>query len=59
MGLGMENPDLPPPGIYHRLFHVPKGGGKLGFYCIQSAIGCLNGPLVFLKFVEKFLQVYS
>jgi hypothetical protein len=20
--------------IYRRLFHVPKGGGKSGFYCI-------------------------
>jgi hypothetical protein len=30
MGSGMENPDLPLPLIYRRLFHVPKGSGKLG-----------------------------
>ena len=28
----MENPDLPPPPIYRRIFDVPKGGGKSGFY---------------------------
>jgi hypothetical protein len=33
MGSEMENPDLPLPSIYRRIFHVPKGGGKSGFYC--------------------------
>jgi hypothetical protein len=36
MGSGMENPDLPPPPIYRRLFNVPKGGGKSGFYRSKS-----------------------
>ena len=34
----MENPDLPPPPIYRRIFDVPKGGGKSGFYCIYIYI---------------------
>jgi hypothetical protein len=36
MGSGMENPDLPALPIYRRLFHVPKGGGKSGFYCTTT-----------------------
>jgi hypothetical protein len=33
---GIENPDLLLPPIYRRIFHVPKGGGKSGFYCIYK-----------------------
>jgi hypothetical protein len=44
MGSGMENPDLPPPPIYRRLFHVPKGGGKSGFYCTLKSSGLIGWP---------------
>jgi hypothetical protein len=48
MGSGMENPDLPPPPIYRRIFHVPKGGGKSGFYCIMPLFTSLL-PLIEVK----------
>jgi hypothetical protein len=43
----MANPALPPPPIYRRIFHVPKGGGKSGFYCsifknLLHNFPCLN-----------------
>jgi hypothetical protein len=40
MGSGMANPGLPPPPIYRRIFHVPKGGGKSGFYCMLKMLHC-------------------
>jgi hypothetical protein len=30
MGSGMENPDLPTPPIYRRIFHVPKAAVNQG-----------------------------
>jgi hypothetical protein len=38
MGSEMENPDLPPPPIYRRIFHVPKGGGKSESYCTTLSV---------------------
>jgi hypothetical protein len=50
MGSEMENPDLSPPPIYCRIFNVPKGGGKSGFYCIQENL---------LKFMYRMQYIGS
>jgi hypothetical protein len=57
MGSGMENPDLPLPPIYRRIFHVPKGGGKSGFYCVcKNEVKIVEIPRLTSYY---FLQIFS